>query len=132
MTIKLAEIKKRCEAATPGPWYFSCGCVRCQPEHRYEPSSGVVVVENDPRDIIAEMPLSNSDEQTQWQRGNISFIKYARADLPALVDWAERAKAFLENYFKGSVRAKPLSAEEISANIQSATNEGLQLLREID
>lgn len=53
------------------------------------------------------------------------------AEHQELLDWAERAALFLENYFKGSVRVEPLSEEEIRANIQMATNEGLELLREI-
>lgn len=121
--IKLSEIKARCEAATPGPWKdgerheFKVEMYTDQfgSHHRVATFHGCMLGPIEYKNMSA----------------NANFVVNARADLPALVDWAERAALFLENYFKGSVRVEPLSEEEIRANIQMATNEGLELLREI-
>lgn len=65
---RLAEIKQRCEAATPGPWY------------NYK---GKNFIESE-ADVIAEM---HSDRHT----ADVAFICKARTDIPCLLEVLEIA-----------------------------------------
>lgn len=76
--MKISEIEKRCEAATPGEWAFevpsgenaACWC-------------GI----NDNDETLVTILLDRPE-----QRADVAFIAAARTDLPALLSWAKRAR----------------------------------------
>lgn len=67
MDAKLAEIKARCEAATPGPWY----------------ADGWALWDDDHGEFVE---LHDTDPDAQ-------FIAHARSDIPALLAEAERLQS---------------------------------------
>lgn len=93
---KLAEIKKRAEAATEGPWYRQFGY-------------GInIVSESDYKVIDEDGGVSKYPDAT--------FIEHARQDVPALLAEVERLQAeneILESFFEESERNKNRYADEM-------------------
>ena len=81
MSKRLDEIRARCEAATPGPWYVE--------EHR--DYSHLVAGKSDSDDAmwLAYFGLA-------YAQNEAAFCAHARADLPALLAVAEAAAAYRE------------------------------------
>jgi len=82
---RLAEIKARAEAATPGPWEFD-----------YKSYYEIAVYDGD-ENRIGVCSLGNmlpEDQANGW------FIQRARKDIPALVAEVERLRAALEKIEK--------------------------------
>jgi hypothetical protein len=84
----LAGMKARCEAATPGPW-----------EHEWDegkPTNDVIRWERPkPGDVSDEMEaalIATADDGPH----DTAFIAHARTDLPAVIEYAERLEAALE------------------------------------
>jgi len=81
---QIAEIRERCEKATPGPW---------------RNSSGVMVIKDNPNGglyiPVADMrlPVDSPDNR----RANAEFIAHAISDIPALLDALEIRDDGIEN-----------------------------------
>lgn len=94
---RLAEIRERAEAATPGPWYFSCGAIRSKPAKRTEYPDGMVSLSNDPTHIVLEMPVTNSDERTGRAFADMRFALEAHTDIPDLLAEVDRLRKIVES-----------------------------------
>ena len=70
MKLNRKAIRERCEKATEGPW-------DCQDSHY-----GLTLFPGDSLDCLP----SEADKE---------FISHSRTDIPALLDWVERANTFL-------------------------------------
>ena len=85
--MKLSEIKARCEAATPGPWEVLTNPSRTSFDCIYSDSVRLRLA-----DVFRERYLAEQKENNQ----NVEFIVHSRTDIPALVDWIDRARAHLD------------------------------------
>jgi len=74
---QIEEIRKRAEAATPGPWFREYGDVK---------TNGVTDRKYDEAETIAEMYHDDDDAE---------FIAKARQDIPALLAHIERLDAYI-------------------------------------
>ena len=85
---QLEEIRKRCEAATPGPWTSSRKDIDSYTSNPDEPEYGtqhvvyVYLQDDEPR-----FPLFGNNA-----RNNAEFIAHARQDIPALLDALNEAE----------------------------------------
>lgn len=77
---QLAEIKARCEAATPGPWTN-------RRDRRVIRTTRYV------SDVIAHVEQQPYNDYVHFQNGD--FIAHARTDIPALVAEVERLREAL-------------------------------------
>jgi hypothetical protein len=77
---ELAEIKKRTEAASPGPWYLN---------------HDLLVYGDGPYDYICELDAEKVDAD---------FITHARNDVPKLLAEIERLRKVLEDFAKRGTR----------------------------
>ena len=78
------EVRKRCEAATPGPWISII-------EGRDQPLGGDSFVQRGKDGIEADLYLSGNTIDDQ------DFIAHARQDIPLLVDEIERLRKLLDD-----------------------------------
>ena len=98
--MKLSEIRKRCEAATPGPWKQG-RFVRHQRYSRWT-AEQVRDAERAERDTIRGPGIMGSSgcnvvmRATGGTEEDKEFVISARTDLPALLAWVERAKVILQ------------------------------------
>lgn len=83
---EIAEMRARCEAATPGPWTD----VRPGRDAETGFSKGVIVAAVAPRQGIYADPPGGS-----YPAADQSFIAHARTDLPRLLDELERMREAL-------------------------------------
>ena len=81
--LNLRDIRERCEKATHGPW-----CTQSMDSAVWSKlassSNGQFYVDDAPAGFV----------RYEWDR---NFIAHARTDLPALLDWVERARPLLES-----------------------------------
>ncbi len=84
---QLAAIRKRCEAATVGPWKW------CPPATKWNPGHLLCQdLRENPR-IPEELLLMTSAKKAEGLgRGNQQFIAHARQDVPDLLDEVERLR----------------------------------------
>lgn len=78
---RIAEIRERANAATPGPWGTQGGSYAC-----IYSDAGVV------GDIVCEPPEGVEESLQAWPRTS-EFIAHARQDVPELLDALEAAEA---------------------------------------
>lgn len=86
MSINLKAIRERCEKATDGPW----------------------LAEDDSQKVNKDLSLAFTAVKLTTGKNllrligspnlNAEFIAHARTDIPALLDWIERAAAILPEY----------------------------------
>ena len=85
---QIAEIRARCEAATPGPWIVSNGrdkvCAKNVPAYA-DKTARVVVA-----DCMKENNGRRFEEDYAMAQRDAEFIAHARQDIPALLDEVER------------------------------------------
>jgi hypothetical protein len=81
------EIRARCEAATPGPWYNGDGSV-----DRFFAGKNTVAT---PERVIVERATYN-DEFDRQTYADIGFITHAREDIPYLLDENARLQRELD------------------------------------
>jgi hypothetical protein len=101
---RLAEIERRCAAATPGPWLVFC----CRPEgqtlfHVEEHVSPGVALDRDywdpgycpPTDEFGYFVDDEHSGLPTYKAGQAAFIAHARSDVPALLAEVRRLRALL-------------------------------------
>lgn len=93
---KLDEIRARCDAATPGPWYHFEAVGSVYAKYPYQHGDMNVA------DIRGWGHLTGigccdypAEKALQIQNGNAAFIANARTDIPYLLDRVEKAEAKL-------------------------------------
>lgn len=82
----LEEVRKRVEAATPGPWNAFV-------EGR-DHTSGDSIIRRGPDDIEEDLDLYLQGATT----ADYDFIAHARQDIPTLLEVIDRLQRLLENY----------------------------------
>lgn len=109
----LAAMKRRCEAATKGPWAWLSYGEKCyafavvtatqDEKHHYEQVGGLLVsggssefclTDERGREVMVDENICESERQEG--RANCQFIAHARDDMPRLVAEVERLRAALE------------------------------------
>ena len=90
MTLDLEAIRKRCEAATPGPWKTTDGYEAAQAGTRYDDL--VSILEDSTGEPIIQH-IYYDGHHTIMRPSDVQFIAHARTDLPACLDEIERLNA---------------------------------------
>lgn len=86
MSIDLAAIRARCEAATPGPWHFDPNSM-----HNF-------IIENDEYEAVVSIDPGmedDFDDSIDISEGDGNFIVAARTDIPLLLAEIERLRALV-------------------------------------
>ncbi len=110
---ELAAMRKRCEAATDGPWAWLSYGEKCyayavvtatqDERHHYEQVGGLLVSDGSSefgmtdergREVMVDENICESERQEG--RANCQFIAHARTDLPRLIAEVERLRTALE------------------------------------
>lgn len=100
---RLQEIKDRCEAATPGPWYVCPYTGWIQSENPYGKGEMHLA------DIRGWGHLTgkgqgacsmDDDEAYKIQKANAEFIAHARQDIPALLTYIDEVTVFMDTFKK--------------------------------
>jgi hypothetical protein len=96
MSLDLEAIRKRCEQATPGPWYRDASRKGSQ----HQPISPAAdnahaSVEMDNGKRVASLHITAWKQGPRDARPDADFIAHARDDIPALLDWVDRARVLL-------------------------------------
>lgn len=148
MTDRLAEIRQRCEAATPGPWYPKATDDACCMNARYvslvpgewrhddgrgmaEPADYASVVAI----TLLQSPRLACVSDERWDE-NTLFIAHAREDLPALLEVVEAAvKARLAARLEAEARETwehGGDSAKYDAAIQDAVDAEIAFLETVD
>lgn len=89
--INLQEIRERCDRATPGPWRHDAS-LKGQIQRVSPADDGPrATVKTDLGLSVAFITIVEWHEENRSARPDADFIAHARTDIPALLDWIERA-----------------------------------------
>lgn len=95
--MKIEEIEKRCEAATPGPWeWFDTIVVNPDGWKRSFPCGGFASPETCVCHFGDDEPYYPTEGDSPREEDR-TFIAHSRTDLPALLSWAKRARDVLDD-----------------------------------
>lgn len=139
MTIDLAGMRARLDAATEGPWRAGADLIRVHPGWRQDGPKSEMRADAFHRNGFAKTIASVGKENGDWrpidkQVGDAAFIAHARTDMEALLDYVERLKEGLKA-LSDSVQADVKErdsrmtigtihrAEEARSLIQETTND---------
>lgn len=110
--MNLKEIKERANKATPGPW--RAGRSDTISEDVYGALfKNVYGPKTEKHDRIPDqlIPVTEARGEGENAMDNAAFIAHSRADIPALVDWIERAAFVMYENKDKDPRAAALLAE---------------------
>lgn len=94
---KLEEMRKRCEAATPGSWAIE----------RYDADNGYIHFSVNDQEM-QQVAFCHEDMHPKTYRADAAFIASARQDMPALISALEVCLGALEEFRLGHVHAADL------------------------